>query len=501
MSKAFEICSDVTLTYDQQLKALAKLGEATDDSLPVTLEFKEAYDKGILCDLNEGCMPFRPRYICPDYRVLMEKGCKFLNLEAPKDIWEACNSLLILYKHVPSITTFPVYLGNFDELFEPFVQDEEEARKALRLFLRHIDSTLTDSFVHANLGPRLTKAGRIILELTKEMQLAIPNITLLYNPDITAEEDALFSIDSMLHTAKPSFANDKLFLKDFNNEPYCIASCYNGLLIGGGGFTLPRVRLATMAHEAKDLTDFIENVLPKYAEILLDHMDRRCEYMVEKSNFFKSNFLIKEGFLHQEKFVGLFGVVGLAECVNYFHGIEDKSKGFGNDPILNKEGQMIIEALEKVVNSHVTKYCDAFGHHHILHAQVGIDSDTTDNSPGCRIPVGSEPGIHKHVMHSCLFHKFFPSGIGDIFKFDETWEKNEAAILDIIRGAFNNDMRYFSGYLADCDVIRVTGYLVKKSEVAKLDAGGQSLNQVTVFGKGARDYGKAFDRRVQSSND
>lgn len=501
MSEAFNICKDVTLTYDQQLKALARLGESTDDSLPVSDEFKEALEKGILCDLNEGCMPYRPRYICPDYKVLMEKGCQFLNLTPAKDIWEACNNLLIFYKHVPSITTFPVYLGNFDEIFAPFIKDEKEARKALRLFLRHIDSTLTDSFVHANLGPKLTRAGRIILDLTKEMQLAIPNLTLLYNPSITTQEDALYCVDSMLHVAKPSFANDEMFKKDFKGASYCVASCYNGLLIGGGGFTLPRVRLATMAHEASSLEDFIERVLPKYANILLENMDARCEYIVEQSSIFKSNFLVKEGFLQQEKFVGLFGVVGLAECVNYFHGIDDKKMGYGNNPQLDQEGQQIMDALEKIVLSHKTKYCDFFDHHHILHAQVGIDSDNTDNSPGCRIPVGAEPPIHKQVMHSGLFHKYFPSGIGDVFKFDETWGRNEMAVLDIIRGAFANGMRYFSGYLADCDVIRVTGYLIKKSEVAKLDKGEQSLNQVTLFGKGARDYGKAFDRRVQQSND
>ena len=30
-------------------------------------------------------------------------------------------------------------------------------------------------------------------------------------------------------------------------------------------------------------------------------------------------------------------------------------------------------------------------------------------------------------------------------------------------------MRYFTGYNADNDVVRVTGYLVKKSEIEKLD--------------------------------
>ena len=43
---------------------------------------------------------------------------------------------------------------------------------------------------------------------------------------------------------------------------------------------------------------------------------------------------------------------------------------------------------------------------------------------------------------------------------------------------------------------RVTGYLVKKSELAKLDAGKQSLNNVSIFGKGARDCSDALDRRI-----
>ena len=57
-------------------------------------------------------------------------------------------------------------------------------------------------------------------------------------------------------------------------------------------------------------------------------------------------------------------------------------------------------------------------------------------------------------------------------------------------------MRYFTGYNADCDVVRVTGYLVKKSEIAKLDRRETSLNNVTVFGQGARNSANALDRRI-----
>ena len=43
----------------------------------------------------------------------------------------------------------------------------------------------------------------------------------------------------------------------------------------------------------------------------------------------------------------------------------------------------------------------------------------------------------------------------------------------------------------------MTGYLVKKSELAKLDQHKQSLNNVSIFGQGARDKGNALDRRVE----
>lgn len=71
----------------------------------------------------------------------MKEGSKFLGLKPPSNIWEATNSLLIMYKHVPSITTMPVYIGNIDYLLEPFVKDEEEAKLAIKLFLTHIDRT------------------------------------------------------------------------------------------------------------------------------------------------------------------------------------------------------------------------------------------------------------------------------------------------------------------------------------------------------------------------
>ena len=500
MTKVHQIVSDTTLTYHQMMLALARLAESEDAvSLPRTAEELQAMKDGILCDLNEGLVPYRPRYIIPDYMKFMKQGSAFLDLKAPQDLWEACNNLLILYRHVPSITSFPVYLGNLDDLLEPFVlqMDEKEAKKCLGLFLTNIDRTLTDSFVHADLGPKETVTGRLVLELTEEMQLAVPNLTLKYDPEVTSDEFAKLCLKCMLTTAKPSFANHKTFVSEWG-EDYAIASCYNGLTVGGGGFTLPRMRMYETALKAKDIDDFLDNVLPYYVKLMCGFMDKRVRFMVEETAFFKSNFLVTEGLLDLKKFTGMYGMVGLAECVNHFLGIKDPNAGYGNNPEADALGVRIMDRLYALVEEHVAPYCDAFGHHYRLHAQVGIDSDGRENSPGARIPIGSEPDMATHILHSTKFHKYFPTGIGDIFRFEETWMNTPEALLDIIKGALAQGMRYFSGYLENNDVVRVTGYLVKKSELAKLDQNQQSLNNCSIFGVGARDTANALDRRVEA---
>ena len=166
--QVINIIKDQKLTYAQQLLALARYAENLDTTLVLSDELIQAKKDGVLCDLGEGAAPYRPRYIIPDYQKLIDNGSIFLQLDPPQDLWEACNSLMIMYRHVPSITSFPVYLGGLDELLEPFVvkMGKDEAKKCLRLFLLNIDRTLTDSFVHANIGPKASLTGELLLELT-----------------------------------------------------------------------------------------------------------------------------------------------------------------------------------------------------------------------------------------------------------------------------------------------------------------------------------------------
>ena len=500
--KAYDIVCDASLTYGQQLLQLYHLGEDTDNSLKYSDDYNSAKLKGAICDLNEGNLPFRPRYFTPDYELFMKKGSKFLQLDPASDLMEAINNLKIFYHHSPTQGSFPVYLGDLDSLLEPFVlkENEEYARKQLELFLRYINTVFPDSFVHFNIGPKETVTGRMLVELTRKMKLAVPNITLKYDPDITSDDFALLCIESMLETAKPSFANHKMFVREWGLG-YAIASCYNGLKIGGGAYTLSRLRLHECALDSKDIDDFLNNELVKYVNAQLNYIDTRVRFMVEESSFFKSNFMVEEGFVRKENFIGLFGVVGLAECCNHLLGIDDPKKGFGINEKATELGIRIMDRIDELVKKHEAPYNEAFDNRYRLHAQVGIDTDAGEDSPGTRIPIGAELDMLAQLKVNEKFHGYFPTGTGDIFRFEDTFLKTPDAILAIIKGSMAKGLRYFSGYIESSDVVRVTGYLVKRSEIEKLNKGKQSLNGATVLGKGAAEKGRQLDRRVQKVDD
>ena len=496
--QVLSIIKNRVLTYEQKLRTLAGAAEGTVNILNITPDIQEYRDKGIICDLFEGNAPYRARYITPDYERFMKQGSEFLEIKPAKDIWEATTNLLILYNHVPSITSYPVYLGNIDYLLEPYIEDEEEAYKAIKLFLLQIDRTITDSFCHANLGPERTRAGEMIMKATVELDTMTPNLTLKYDEEITPDDYAVQAIETSLKVAKPSFSNYKMFQKDFNYKDYAIASCYNGLSIGGGAYTLVRLNLARLAPEAENEEDFINRVLPDAVNRMARYMDERVKFLVEESGFFESSFLVKEGLIHRDRFSGMFGMVGLAECVNQLIGAEKKEDRFGWSEYADELGLKIIQKLQDYVHNYETKYCEITDGHYVLHAQVGIDTDY-GISPGCRIPIGDEPALPKHIKQTAKFHPYFKSGIGDIFPFDEMSAKNPSSILDIIKGAFKEGMRYFSVYSTEADVIRITGYLVKKSEMEKLHNNEQVIQQTVVFGLGARENSKILERKVRGN--
>ena len=50
---------------------------------------------------------------------------------------------------------------------------------------------------------------------------------------------------------------------------------------------------------------------------------------------------------------------------------------------------------------------------------------------------------------------------------------------------------------ADSDVVRITGYLVKRSEIEKLERGENVLQDTTALGMGAKHNSRVFQRKVR----
>ena len=193
----------------------------------------------------------------------------------------------------------------------------------------------------------------------------------------------------------------------------------------------------------------------------------------------------------------MYGLVGLADCVNILFEKEGLEGRFGHDEKANDLGVEIMEMIREFNMKHENRYCEVSGGHFLLHAQVGLAEDQ-NVTPGTRIPIGEEPEeLIDQLMVLNKFHKYFVSGTGDIFPIDLTVHRNPEYVLDIIKGAFRMDLRYLSFYSSDSDVIRVTGYLVKRSEMEKLDKGLAVLQNTTGLGLGASKNGHILERKVR----
>lgn len=501
MDDVMNVVTSPTMTVQQKLIALGNTSErlfSPVDLLGYTEEEMSYLDNQMICDLNEGYALYRPRYIVPNYGVFVEKGCAFLELEPPKDLDELLDGLMILYTHVPSVTSFPVFIGHLDRLMEPFMTDEAQDYIKIKRFLNHIDKTITDSFCHADIGPYETTAGRLILEAVMALKNPTPNMTLRYDKDKTSRSFAELAAKSCLVAAKPSFSNDVTYNQDVGDHALC--SCYNALPFGGGAYTLSRLRLGTIARAAGSLEVLLNELLPKVSKLMLSMMDKRISFIVEKSNFFESNFLQKEGFIDRDNFTAMFAIVGLADAVNAMLELEGMNETFGQSVRGDEIGHLIMKKVQEMVESHKGKYVSRTEDKYLLHAQVGAALDDEDvlNTPAHRVKVGQEPTLLEHLKHSAPFHQYFPSGTGDLFAFDQTYVDHPEAVVDIIDGAFASGYRYITTYMQDSDIIRVTGYLVKKSEIEKLSKDQAVLRDTTVFGLGTNKNNQVFDRRLRT---
>ena len=490
-TKFREIINNPQLEYYRKREQLFLAAEASVAGIVLSESARDYIGNGVICGLFEGNAPYRPRYVLPDYEKFFAQGSEYLELQAPKNIFEAINALLIIYKYVPSITLYPVYLGQVDELLEPFADgvSEEVLRGLLRMFVMNISRTMPNSFVHYNIGPRETRVGRIILELECELKQSEPNLSM--KVDAETPEDYLYSaIQTALETGKPYLVNQERELQEWE-QFYGIASCYNSLPRGGGSYTLVRVNLRAAAQLAESTEDFLEIQLPQIMKSLFEIMDKRVDYIVNQAHFFEGSFLSSEGLIQRDRFTAMCGVFGLYQCVEHLSG----GLKLGVDAAALPLAEKILSAMRTLIDAHLNTLC--YKNRFMFHAQSGISDDVLETA-GARIAVGQEPELFEHIKVSAKLQNYFNGGVSDIFIFDRTAKTNPAGVLRIVKAAFQLGLKLFAFNSDESELVRVSGYLVKRSDLDKARKHQATLSDTASLGQQAVDGQHLLNRKIRT---
>ncbi|WP_045401868.1 YjjI family glycine radical enzyme [Vibrio campbellii] len=479
------IATDSNLSPKQKSNFLALEAEATIPYMTISDEVSQAMQQGVICDMFEGHAPFKPRYVLPDYAKFLSQGSEYLELAPAEDFDDAINMLTIIYHHVPSVTNIPVYLGQLDDVLMPYVGDltDEQIYKKLKHFWIMLDRTLPDAFMHVNIGPTDNIICRTILKVDAELKQIAPNLTFMYDEAVTPDDLLKQATQNICECSKPHIANYPMHANAYEGARFGIVSCYNSLPLAGGSNTLVRMNLKEAANRADNCDDFFINVLPEYHGLMVELMDARASHLHEKSEFFKG-FLTQEGLIEESRFAPMYGIYGMAEAVNVLLEKEGNASRYGQDAVANELGHKISAKLAELVENTPVKF--GLEGKALLHAQGGISLDL-DVTPGVRIPYGNEPDPVSYVQATAGHHQYYRSGISDILTIDETVKSNPEAMFNLCKGALNAGYREFTANVASNDLVRVTGYMVKLSDIAKYDAEGSRTNTTFLGAEAAKN--------------
>lgn len=473
------------LTYRQRLHQLAL---AAEDTLPypkLSPEADEALSSGLVSDLHEGHAPYRPRYLLPDYAVALRQGSEWLELEPAADLESAVDLLMILYHHVPSITSYPVYFGDLDTILLPYLDDgwsDEQLDALFTRLWRFLDRTIPDAFAHANVGPTDNRIARSILRVDGALGQVVPNLTLKWDPAVSGDELLRLAAETIAAVNKPHIANDALIGRDFP-EGYGIVSCYNTLPLGGGSHTLVRLNLleSLKRHEG-GVSEYLAETLPAHVELTYEIIEARVRHLVEEARFYEHSFLVREGLLHPDRFTAMFGIFGLAELVDGLGG----GPRYGHDEAAADLAHRVVDVVADLVERRDVPYCR--NGRAMLHAQSGISEDVGVTA-GARVPIGEEPELIDHILTVAPHHARFASGISDIFALEETVRSNPEALVDVTKGAFEHGMREITFNVEGCDLVRVTGYMVRLSDVERFEEEGSRIASTVLGAESVENWG------------
>ncbi|MDP1732676.1 MAG: YjjI family glycine radical enzyme [Devosia sp.] len=491
--KLRHITNDRTLSPGQKARYLSLEAEGMLPYPALDVETQEALDQRVICDMYEGHAPYKPRYVLPDYGVVLKNGSEYLELPVPETLDEAINTLMIAYHHVPSVTGMPVYIGKLDDLLLPFcdgVSDQELYRR-IKLFWRYLDRTLPDAFMHANIGPTDNRVARTILRVDAELKQIAPNLTFFYDPQVSTDQILAIATNNIIECCKPHIANHPVHAAAFDERGYGIVSCYNALPVAGGSSTLTRINLKEVALRSDSEAHFFAEMLPRYMDLNFRLMETRIDYLFNESNFFDS-FLVAEGWIARDRFTAMYGVFAMAEAVNILHEKEGRAGRYGFDETANVLGHEISRVLAEAVGKRPMD--NVWRDRAMLHSQAGLSTDV-GTTPGVRIPYGTEPDPVTHVQALSPHHKYYPSGISEILTVDETVKGNPEAMFQLCKGALACGFREFTANISGNDLVRVTGYMIRLSDVKKFNEGKGSRTNTTALGAEAAELTGIAERR------
>jgi len=497
MQEAFDklrnITNDKTLNPAQKARYLSLEAENMLPYPDLDAETTEALEQRVICDMYEGHAPYKPRYVLPDYSVVMKNGSEYLELPPPETLSEAINTLMIAYHHVPSVTGIPVYIGQLDDLLLPFCDgvSDDQLYRQIKLFWRYLDRVLPDAFMHANIGPTDNRVARTILRVDAELKQIAPNLTFLYDPEVSSDQILAIATNNIVECSKPHIANHPLHAKLFDDRGYGIVSCYNVLPMAGGASTLTRVNLKEVALRSDNVEHFFAEVLPHYMELNFRLTETRVDYLFNRSNFFTS-FLVEEGWIDRDRFTVMYGIYAMAEAVNILQQKENREGLYGFDDVANEIGYRMSKEMAEIVENRPLE--NVWRGYAMLHSQAGISIDE-GATPGVRIPYGTEPDPVSHVQALAPHHQYYPSGISEILTVDETIKNNPEAMLQLCKGALKSGFREFTANVASNDLVRVTGYMVRLSDIAKFKECKGSRTNTTALASEAADVTGILDRK------
>jgi YjjI family glycine radical enzyme len=188
----------------------------------------------------------------------------------------------------------------------------------------------------------------------------------------------------------------------------------------------------------------------------------------------------------------MYGIYAMAEAVNVLQDKEGRDGRYGFDDLANALGHRISGVLAEAVERRPMK--NVWRGHAMLHAQAGLSNDV-EATPGVRIPYGTEPDPVMHIQALAPHHQYYESGISEILTLDETIKNNPEAMQQLCKGAFSCGFREFTVNVASNDLVRVTGFMIRLSDIKKFNEDKGSRTNTTALGAEAADVVNILERK------